>query len=54
MKWPSVRSVEGILQLRYLGPHVVLLVTQLILVITVVCCKCPVAISRPMLGAVGR
>ena len=50
----SVRSVEGILQARYLHPHGVILVAQSILVITVVCCKCSVAISRPMLGAVGR
>lgn len=54
MKRPSVRSVEGIRQLRYLDPYAVLLVAQLFLVITVVCCKCSVAISRPMLGAVGR
>ena len=54
MKRPSVRSVEGILQPRYLDPLAVLLVALLISVITVVCCKCSVAISRPMLGAVGR
>ena len=54
MKRPSVRSVEGILQPRYLDPLAVLLVARLILVITVICSKCSVAILWPMLSAVGR